>query len=476
MPTDWGERVNSELRTTRSAAAEPRSVNSFTIMATVTAAMGGFLFGYDTGVISGALLFLRSSFALSTEMQGVVTSAVLAGACLAAGFGGWLADRFGRRLVMLNLALLFIVGALVSAFAGSVDALLAGRFLIGICIGIVSFVAPLYIAEIAPPRHRGKLVSLNQLAITIGILVSYIVDTAYAAEGSWRWMLGLGAVPGILLAIGMSYLPESPRWLLKSGRETEAASVLKRVRGSADVIAEIADIKADLELERNTIGWLQLLGPIFRRPMLLGVGLAIFQQITGINTVIYYAPTIFQSAGFKSATAAILATAGVGVINVAFTIFALRIVDGAGRRALLLIGTSGMAISLLVLAGGFAFGSALPGFQWLAIGSLMAYVAFFAIGLGPVFWLLISEIFPLIMRGRAMGVATIANWGFNLLVALTFLQLLRSFGPAATFTLYALLSVGSWFFAYRLVPETKGLSLEAIERYWMEGRPIREWH
>jgi MFS transporter, SP family, galactose:H+ symporter len=277
--------------------------------------------------------FCSLGFALSTEMQGVVTSAVLAGACLAAGFGGWLADRFGRRLVMLNIAVLFIIGALVSAFAGSVDALLAGRFLIGICIGIVSFVAPLYIAEIAPPRHRGKLVSLNQLAITIGILVSYIVDTAFAVEGSWRWMLGLGALPGILLAVGMAYLPESPRWLLKSGRETEAANVLKRVRGSADVIAEIADIKADLKLERDTIGWRQLLGPTFRRPMLLGVGLAIFQQITGINTVIYYAPTIFQSAGFKSATAAILATAGVGVINVAFTIVALRIVDGPGRRA-----------------------------------------------------------------------------------------------------------------------------------------------
>jgi SP family galactose:H+ symporter-like MFS transporter len=471
-----GNRLNSELRTTRSAAAELRSTNSFTITAAVTAALGGFLFGYDTGVISGALLFLSTTFALSTEMQSVVTSAVLAGAFVAAGFGGWLADRFGRRFVMLDLALLFIIGALLSAFAGSVNALLVGRFLIGMCIGVVSFVAPLYIAEIAPPQQRGKLVSLNQLAITIGILVSYIVDTAYAAEGNWRWMLGLGAVPGILLAIGMAYLPESPRWLLKGGRETEAANVLTRIHGGADVIAEIADIKADLALERDTIGWRQLLGPMFRRPMLLGVGLAIFQQITGINTVIYYAPTILQSAGYKSATSAILATAGVGMINVAFTILALRIVDGAGRRVLLLVGTGGMAVSLLVLAAGFAFGSALPGFQWLAIGSLMAYVAFFAIGLGPVFWLLISEIFPLVMRGRAMGVATVANWGFNLFVALTFLQLQRTYGPAATFALYALLSIVGWFFAYRLVPETKGLSLEAIERFWMEGRPIRDWH
>jgi sugar porter (SP) family MFS transporter len=212
-----------------------------------------------------------------------------------------------------------------------------------------------------------------------------------------------------------------------------------------------------------------------RWPLFIGIGLAILQQVTGINTVIYYAPTIFLSAGFHSATASILATAGVGVVNVGMTIFALKIIDRAGRRKLLLTGTAGMAVSLFIFAFGYAYGGAMPGFRWVAIGSLMAYVGFFAIGLGPIFWLLISEIFPLAIRGGAMGVATVANWGFNLIVALTFLQLLQQFGPASTFALYGGLSIVGWLFAYYLVPETRGLTLEQIERYWSEGTPISNW-
>jgi sugar porter (SP) family MFS transporter len=452
-----------------------RGAAGFTIIVAATAALGGLLFGYDTGVISGALLFLKGAFGLSAEGQGQVTSAVLAGATVAAGFGGWLADRLGRRLVMLALAVLFVAGALISAAADTVAVLMAGRVLIGLCIGVVSFVAPLYIAEVAPPDRRGALVSLNQLAITVGILVSYLVDSAFADSGAWRWMLGLGAVPGIVLAGGMLVLPETPRWLIKQAREGEARRVLLRTRSPDQVDREIQEIKADLLLEHQALGWKAFLVPAMRRPLTIGVGLAILQQITGINTVIYYAPTIFQSAGFETAKASILATAGVGLVNVLMTIVALRIIDRAGRRALLLTGTVGMAVSLAVFAAGYAFGGALPGFRWIAIASLMAYVGFFAIGLGPIFWLLISEIFPLGIRGRAMGVSTIANWGFNLLVALTFLQLLQSAGPATTFLIYAALSVFGWFFAFRLVPETKGRTLEQIERFWVEGRPIQEW-
>ena len=450
-------------------------IGRFTTIVAATAALGGLLFGYDTGVISGALLFLKGTFGLSAEMQGAVTSAVLAGATIAAGFGGWLADRFGRRLVMLVLAILFVVGALLSAMADTVAVLATGRVLIGLCIGVVSFVAPLYIAEVAPPERRGALVSLNQLAITVGILVSYLVDSAFADSGAWRWMLGLGALPGLVLAGGMLVLPETPRWLVKQGREADARAVLLRTRSPDQVDREVGEIKSDLLLEHQGLGWKAFLVPAMRRPLTIGIGLAILQQVTGINTVIYYAPTIFQSAGFETAKASILATAGVGLVNVLLTIFALRIIDRAGRRALLLTGTAGMAVSLAVFAAGYAFGGALPGFRWIAIASLMAYVGFFAIGLGPIFWLLISEIFPLGIRGRAMGVATIANWGFNLLVALTFLQLLQSLGPSTTFLIYAALSVVGWVFAYRRVPETKGRSLEEIERFWVEGRPISEW-
>lgn len=452
------------------------ALSSFTVLTAATAALGGLLFGYDTGVISGALLFLKGSFGLSPVMEGYVTSAVLAGATVAAMFGGWLADRFGRRPVMLVLALLFVVGALLSAAATSVSVLVAARVVIGLCIGVVSFVAPLYIAELAPPERRGGLVSLNQLAITLGILLSYIVDGVFAGSGAWRWMLGLGAVPGLVLAGGMLMLPELPRWLAKSGRDDAARAVLARGRASTtDVERELADIKQDLLLERRAPSWQAFTQSSMRWPLFLGIGLAILQQITGINTVIYYAPTIFLSAGFKTALASILASAGVGVVNVLFTILALRIIDRIGRRRLLLIGTAGMAASLIVFAGGFAYEAHAPAFHWIAIASLMAYVAFFAIGLGPVFWLLISEIFPLGIRGRAMGVATVANWGFNLLVAITFLDLLEVVGPAVTFVIYAVLSIVGYLFAWFFVPETKGLSLEQIERFWIEGKPVRSW-
>ncbi|MBU6443272.1 MAG: sugar porter family MFS transporter [Alphaproteobacteria bacterium] len=458
----------------RSVAGD--STRSFTTVVAMTAALGGLLFGYDTGVISGALLFLKGTFGLSAAMEGTVTSAVLAGATVAAIFGGWLADRFGRRPVMLVLAFLFVGGALLSAAARSVEVLIGARVLIGVCIGVVSFVAPLYIAELAPPARRGALVSLNQLAITIGILVSYIVDMTFADSGAWRWMLGLGAVPGLVLACGMLVLPESPRWLVKRSRLDEARTVLLRARSEdADIDCEIADIREDLALERNAPGWRAFRAPAMRWPLFIGIGLAILQQVTGINTVIYYAPTIFLAAGFHSASASILATAGVGVVNVLLTVVALRIIDRAGRRVLLLTGTAGMAVSLLIFAVGFAYGGALPGFRWIAVLSVMAYVGFFAIGLGPIFWLLISEIFPLGVRGRAMGVATVANWGFNLLVALTFLQMLQALGPATTFLIYAGLSVVGWLFAFHFVPETRGHSLEQIERFWIERRPVREW-
>lgn len=468
--------MTQSLHAGSAGSAAGKNTRSFTTIVAATAALGGLLFGYDTGVISGALLFLKDAFGLSTAMEGMVTSAVLAGAAVAAIFGGWLADRFGRRPVMLALALLFVAGALLSATAPGVEVLIVARVLIGVCIGVVSFVAPLYIAELAPPERRGALVSLNQLAITIGILVSYVVDTVFAHSGAWRWMLGLGAVPGLVLAWGMLVLPESPRWLIKRGHRDEARAVLLRAREQgAGIDREIAEIQEDLALERGAPGWKAFRAPAMRWPLMIGIGLAILQQITGINTVIYYAPTIFQSAGFHSALAAILATAGVGVVNVLLTIVALRIIDRAGRRALLLTGTAGMAVSLLVFAVGFAYGGALPGFRWIAILSVMAYVGFFAIGLGPIFWLLISEIFPLGVRGRAMGVATVANWGFNLLVALTFLQLLQAFGPGTTFLIYSGLSVAGWIFAFYLVPETRGHSLEQIERFWIERRPIREW-
>jgi len=435
------------------------------VLISITAALGGLLFGYDTGVISSALLFVRTVFHLSTAGQSLVAGIVLVGAVLGATVAGSLSDRFGRRLVILVTALAFMIGAFLSAGAGSVATLLEGRLLIGIAIGVASMLTPLYLAEIAPAASRGAVTSLNQLCITLGILVSYLIGYAFSdtSEG-WRWMLGLGAVPGAILAAGMLVLPESPRWLAGHNRMAQAEVVLRRLRVSeAEVADELATLRTDLRREGGRlVPWSALLAPRLRPALIVGIGLAMFQQITGINTVIYFAPQIFQAAGLSSASVSILATAGVGAVNVALTVVSMWLIDRAGRRALLLWSLAGMAVTLMILAGGFALGTS-GALAWITVLSVAAYVAFFAVGLGPVFWLLIAEIFPLALRGRAMSLATISNWGFNLLVTVTFLGLIELCGRTGTFLLYATLTVIAVVFTAALVPETKGRSLEEIE-------------
>jgi SP family galactose:H+ symporter-like MFS transporter len=428
------------------------------------AALGGLLFGYDTGVISGALLFIRTEFDLSPTMQGLVAGIALVGAAVGAAFAGSLSDRFGRRLVLLVTGIVFVAGALIAALASSTSILLVGRVVVGVGIGFASMLTPLYLAEMAPARNRGALVSLNQFAITCGILVSYIVGYLFAQEGQWRWMLALGALPGAILAAGMLVLPETPRWLAGHGHMSEAEAILRRLHGgTSEVEAELVELRTDLRREGRLAGWGELLNPVVRGPLIIGVGLAIFQQITGINTVIYFAPVIFQAAGISSASSAILATAGVGVVNVLMTVVAIQLIDKVGRRGLLLTGLLGMAICLVLLGLGFAIGGTSAALGWLTAVSLASYVGFFAIGMGPVFWLLISEIFPLYVRGRGMGVATIANWGSNLLVTVTFLELIVVLGRPGTFFLYAALTAVAYVFTWSQVMETKGLSLEAIE-------------
>ncbi len=439
---------------------------SHTLVAAI-AALGGLLFGYDTGVISGALPFLRQEFGLSALMQGILTSVALGGAAVGAIAAGTLADRFGRKPVILTVAVIFLVGALVSALATILSVLIIGRALVGIGIGVASILTPLYLAETSPPAQRGALVSLNQLMITVGILVSYLVGYGLAESGNWRWMLGLGGLPGVVLFVGMLPLPESPRWLAGYGRMEEARHVLRVLRGddrAAD--EELSHLRSDLGQEQRHRRRADLAQAQNDRPMVIGVGLAIFQQITGINTVIYFAPAIFKAAGLGSTPATILATAGVGAVNVAMTLVAIRLIDSAGRRALLLTGLAGMAVSLLVLALGFLLGQSGGVLSWVTALSLAAYVGFFAIGLGPVFWLLVAEIFPLATRARGTSVATFANWASNLVVALTFLLLVDAMGSAATFLLYAVLSVCAFMFTYALVPETKGKTLEQIEAEW----------
>ncbi len=392
----------------------------------VVASTGGVLFGYNTGVIAGSILFVRAAFHLSDLMVGVVTGIALAGAGVGAAVSGQAADRFGRRPMLLLIAVVFVLGALVCATAGSLGALLAGRLIIGLGVGGASVVTPLYLSEIAPASRRGGLVSFNQLAMTIGILVSNLVGFAFAGSGDWRAMLVCGGVPGLLLAAAIPFLPETPLYLARRG-----------------VVAPARDPPVPAAM---------------RGPLLIGVGLAIFQQATGINTVIYFAPVIFRAAGLSSASAALAATAGIGAINVIMTLAAIALLDRVGRRPLLLTGLAGMAISLIVLATGFLLGGAARGV--ITEASLAAYIGAFAIGLGPVFWVLIAEIFPLAQRGRGMAIATAANWITNLIVAASFVSLLSILGRPALFLTYATLTFAALVFAWRLVPETKGLVLE----------------
>jgi SP family galactose:H+ symporter-like MFS transporter len=444
----------------------------FVYVAAALSALGGLLFGYDTGVISGAILFIRQDFALSDFTVEIVVSAVLLGALLGAAVGGDLADRFGRRKLIILAAVIFAVAAIGTAVVPSVLFLILGRILVGVAIGIASIIAPLYISEVAPPDLRGSLVSLNQLAITVGIVVSYLVDFSLSDIQGWRYMLALAAVPAAVLGVGMLPLPDTPRWLVKHNQVGKARDVLKRIRGDADVEDELNEIQTSLQKQAS--GRRELFNPLVKPALMIGVALAVFQQVTGINTVIYYAPTIFQFAGFVSVASAIFATVGVGIVNVIMTVVAVLLMDRVGRRPLLLVGLAGMVFSLGLL--GFTF--YLPGLGSsvgvLSVVSLMLYVGAFAIGLGPVFWLLISEIYPLKVRGLGMGIASEANWGSNLIVTLTFLTLVQAIGKPGAFWFYALLGVGAWIFVYLLIPETKGRTLEEIEEHWRAGKHPRQ--
>ncbi|MDD5681194.1 MAG: sugar porter family MFS transporter [Candidatus Omnitrophica bacterium] len=438
------------------------NTRTFLYLTAGIAALAGLLFGYDTGVISGAILFIKDQFKLSSGAEQGVVSAVLLGAVIGAALSGALADRFGRKNVIIVVAFLFAMGAMGAAFATSVTMIVAFRLVIGVAIGVASYTAPLYISEISPPEARGALVSLNQLMITCGIVVSYLIDYALAAgQHQWRWMFGLGAVPAMILIVGMIALFESPRWLVSRNRVEEARTVLGHIMPAEKMEAEIKSIQNSLTVKTGS--WKDVLEPWVRPALLVGIALAFFQQVTGINTIIYYAPTIFEFAGFASHKVSILATVGVGLVNVFMTLVAIWFLDRLGRKPLLYIGLSGMAASLGILGLAFYLPGMAGALKMLTVLSVLLYIASFAISLGPIFWLIIAEIYPLKIRGRAMSLATLANWGFNMVVASTFLTLTEKLGKAGAFWFYAVVCIAGLIFCYLYVPETKGKTLEYIE-------------
>ena len=448
-------------------SASARRARRNVVLTAAIAGLGGLLFGYDTGIIASALLFIRQDFEIGSFAQGLVVAAVPIGAVAGAGVAGPAADRHGRRLMILIAAFVFIVGALGSAFAPNTEVLIAVRVVIGVAIGLASAAAPVYISEVAPPESRGRLVTFFQLAVTIGIFSAYLIGLALSGGGGhWRLMLGLGVVPALALAIGMLRMPQSPRWLVMTGDDFAARATLAKIRvDDPDTIdRELEEIKGSLDEKPGS--WSDLLHPVVRAALMVGIGLAILQQITGINTVIYYAPTIVEYTGVSGTTGPILAAVAGGVVNVVMTLVAIRLLDRSGRRPLLLFGVTGMSVSLFTLGIAFLGGGGSTVASVLAIASLMVFIASFAISLGPIFWLLNAEIYPLDVRSKAAGIGTMANWTFNFIVSLTFLLLIDGLGQSGTFFLYGAIGVLTLAFCWKFVPETKGKRLEDIQAYF----------
>lgn len=434
--------------------------NRFVLRLALVAALGGFLFGYDSGVISGALPFVSKDLGGGTFNEQAFVGSLLIGAVVGAILSGFSADALSRRRTKIISGCIYVIGALGSAFSQTAPELIAARFVLGISVGTASFVSPMYISELAPKRIRGGVTSFNQLMIVSGIMAAYLVNWALkdAAE-NWRWMLGLGALPGLALAIGMYFQPFSPRWLVEQGREDEAQEVLHRARTSQqEANDELEEIK---QAAKEAGGLREVRRPQVRPLVAVGLALAIAQQFIGVNTVIYYAPTILKFTGL-STNSAITQALSVGITNVIFTIVAIVLLDRVGRRLLLILGTAGCILSLALLGVFFSSSSLQHSDSWLALVCLIAYIASFAVGLGPVFWLMISEIFPLRVRSPAMSLSTVGNWTSNFLVSSFFLTLVGAISREGTFWLYAGFGVLALIFFLARVPETKGRSLEEI--------------
>jgi sugar porter (SP) family MFS transporter len=418
------------------------------------------LFGYDTGVISTALLYLTPRFGLSPVMQQVLVSSLLVGAVVGVLGGGPLADRYGRKHVLLAVTVVFTAATLACAFAGSAATITAARAVLGLAIGASSLVVPTYIAEMARRQARGALVSLHQLMVTVGILASYLVGYELSSGGRWRWMFGLAVLPAVVMFFGLLTLPESPRWLLARERGDEARGVLARTRPAHEVDEEYADIVATVR-EQNRLTYRDLLGPRYRRWVSVGVAAAGTSQVVGVNAVIYYAPTILKNAGFGD-SAAILASVGIGSVNVLFTVLALVFIDRIGRRPLILGGTV-VLIAALIAIGVLFLHPVRGGIATGLIAGLFVYESAFACSLGIAIWLVNSEIFPNTVRGKAASFGIVTHWGLDFAVSISVLSLISLLGPAGVFWLYAALGVVGFGYLYRWLPETRHRSLEEIE-------------
>jgi MFS transporter, SP family, arabinose:H+ symporter len=434
----------------------------YTFIVSIIAAVGGLLFGFDNGVIAGTLPFISPHFNMTNVQEGFAVSNMDIGAIIGSIFAGMLTDRFGRKKILIFTALLYVAGAVFSGLSRTYTDLIFARMIGGLAIGISTVASPMFIAEIAPAYIRGRLVTINQLTIVIGILLSYFSNWLLIDLGpdNWRWMFMVQVIPAGFFFVALFFIPESPRWLVTKGRENKAREVFARVGGNIYAEREIAEIKKAGEHEEGSLR--ELFQPGFRKALFIGVVLAFFSHMVGINAVSYYAPKIFMRAGFQSANTAIIASLAVIATLLVFTIVALVVIDRIGRKPLLLIGCLGMGIAFVIT--GIAFQSSKLGGMWL-LGSLMLYDASFAISMGGVIWVYLSEIFPNKVRGRAMAMATMILWITEFIVVQTFPWFVDTI-KGNTFFMYAGICFISFIFVWFAIIETKGKTLEEIEGIW----------
>ncbi|WP_141764774.1 sugar porter family MFS transporter [Corynebacterium sp. HMSC074C05] len=443
---------NRETTTTRSIAVA------------IIAALGGLLFGYDTGVISGALLYIQRSFELTPGQESTVTAMLLVGAAIGAFLGGRVADSLGRRGTILLGAVGFIIGSIWCAFATSAFSLGAARTLLGVCIGGVSIVVPMYISEMAPPHVRGRLVSLNSLMIVIGQLVAFLTNSALASSGNWRLMLGLGAVPGIVLLIGMLVLPDTPAYLVRRGQEGKALAVLRQMQGDEATLAEVAVDEASSSADQRAAERLAVKTPWVRRTVIIAMLIGVTQQVTGANAIMYFAPTMMNKVGL-STESSVYTSIIIGIASVISCAIGMSIIDRVGRRRMLIIGLVGCASSLLVLAPVYGLSSNSSTGAMMSLLLMTVFIVFQQAAVSVATWLLISEIIPTEARGLGMGLAGLALWVANWFVAQAFLPMVDAVGGAWSFFFFAITGAIALVFTIKAVPETSGKTLAEVREY-----------
>lgn len=438
------------------------------------AALSGLLFGLDIGVIAGALPFIAHDLLINNSEQEWIVSSMMLGAAIGAIFSGWFSSQLGRKKSLLIGSILFIIGSLCSAFSANLEILILSRILLGFAIGIASYTAPLYLSEIAPEKIRGGMISLYQLMITIGILSAYISDTIFSYSGNWRWMLGIITIPAIILLIGVIFLPNSPRWLASKGYFHDAGKILYKLRNNNEQADnELQAIRESLKIKQS--GWnLFKKNNNFRRVVFLGILLQLMQQFTGMNVIMYYAPKIFAIAGFENTIQQMWGTVVIGIINVLATFIAIILVDRWGRKPTLSLGFLVMAIGMAILGNILNENIQTIQSKYLAIDMLFIFIIGFAMSAGPLIWVLCSEIQPLQGRDFGITISTATNWVANMVVGSTFLSMLNIFGSANTFWIYSGLNVFFIILTKYLIPETKSVSLENIEKNLLSGRKLRD--